>query len=137
MSEPFMLGITRDLLGPDGAPVYRGFGLDVLAGAAEIRHAFLAEHHPEVKPEQLSGLDAVVSLSPCWTRETFQRAERLVAVLRFGVGYDQVDVDACTAADVALCTSVGATSHSMAEAIVTWMLALTHRVLDKDRLMRE
>jgi phosphoglycerate dehydrogenase-like enzyme len=53
------------------------------------------------------------------------------------VGYDSVDVAACTAADVVLFITAGAVDHSVAEATVGWMLALTHQVRIKDTLVRE
>src|SRR5262249_50194166 len=64
-------------------------------------------------------------------------AADLLAIGRFGVGYDSVDVAACTAADVVLLIAAGAVDRSVAEATVTWMLALTHHVRIKDRLLRE
>lgn len=44
---------------------------------------------------------------------------------------------ACTAANVLATIAAGAVNHSMAEATVAWMLALTHHVAAKDRLVRE
>jgi phosphoglycerate dehydrogenase-like enzyme len=79
----------------------------------------------------------VISLAPRYTAESLQGVERLVAIVRFGVGYDMVDVAACTRADVLLCITSGAVNHSVAEATITWMLALSHRVFVKDRLTRE
>jgi phosphoglycerate dehydrogenase-like enzyme len=60
-----------------------------------------------------------------------------MAVLRFGVGYDTVDVAACTEAGVALFITSGAVNYSVAEAILGWMLALGHHCFQKDRLTRE
>jgi phosphoglycerate dehydrogenase-like enzyme len=48
-----------------------------------------------------------------------------------------VDVPACTVADVAVVIAAGAVDRSVAEATLTWMLALTHHVRTKDRLARE
>jgi phosphoglycerate dehydrogenase-like enzyme len=56
---------------------------------------------------------------------------------RFGVGYDAVDVAACTEADVLLFITAGAVDRPVAEAVVGWMIALTHHVRTKDRLVRE
>src|SRR5262249_47224113 len=56
---------------------------------------------------------------------------------RFGVGYDSVDVAACTEADVLLLIAVGAVDRSVAEATLTWMLSLAHHVRSKDRLVRQ
>jgi phosphoglycerate dehydrogenase-like enzyme len=56
---------------------------------------------------------------------------------RFGVGYDTVDVAACTAADVLLFIAAGAVDRPVAEATVMWMLALSHHLRTKDLLVRE
>jgi phosphoglycerate dehydrogenase-like enzyme len=60
----------------------------------------------------------------------------LLAIGRFGVGYDTVDVEACTERDVLAMITSGAVDRSVAEATVCWMLALTHHLAAKDRLVR-
>ena len=52
------------------------------------------------------------------------------------MGYDTVDVQACTEADVLLYTTVGAVDYPVATATLTWMLALGHNVRVKDNLVR-
>jgi phosphoglycerate dehydrogenase-like enzyme len=128
--------LTHDFLS-DGKLVYRDIGLSVLEEAPEVSHRFLETHHPIVKPEQLDGLDAIISLTPRYTRDSLAGVEGLTAIIRFGVGYDSVDVQACTDANVLLCITAGAVNHSVAEATLAWMLALSHRVLIKDRILRE
>jgi phosphoglycerate dehydrogenase-like enzyme len=91
----------------------------------------------ELAPEQLVGVHGVVVLTPRVTARSLANADDLLALSRFGVGYDSVDVAACTAADVALCIAVGAVDHSVAEATVGWMIALSHHMLAKDRMVRE
>lgn len=137
MAGPFRVGLTRDFLSPEGKLVYQDIGLDLLDAAPAVERAFLAAHSSPLRARDVEGLDAVISLAPVWTAETLKDAGRLAAVVRFGVGYDMVDVAACTAADVALATTPGAVNRPMAESILTWMLALSHRVLQKDRLVRE
>lgn len=127
---------TADFLTPSGDLVYKDIGLGRLDDAG-VAHAFFAAHEPEVRPAQLAGFDAVVSLTPRITTASLADVECLAAVVRFGVGYDMVDVDACTRADVALFITRGAVNHSVAEATIAWMLALSHRVPQKDRLVRE
>jgi phosphoglycerate dehydrogenase-like enzyme len=136
MAEPFRVGLTHDFLAPDGRLAYRDIGLDLL-DAAGIEHRVMDEHPMLMRPEDLRDYDAVISLAPRYEAQSLHGVNRLVAILRFGVGYDMVDVAACTERDVLLCITKGAVDHSMAEAIVTWMLALSHRVLDKDRLLRQ
>src|SRR5205814_199569 len=82
-------------------------------------------------------VNGVIVLTPRVTARSLSGAADLLAIGRFGVGYDSVDVAACTAADVALFISAGAVDRSVAEATIAWMLALTHHVRAKDRLVRE
>ena len=62
---------------------------------------------------------------------------RLTAVARFGVGYDTVDVDACTKAGIALVITPDGVRRPVAVSVITFMLALTGKLLTKDRLTRE
>lgn len=134
MSTPFAVGLTRDFLTADGKLVYKDIGLSVLKG---VPHRFLDRHEPMITPDLLKDVDAVISLTPKYTAASFAGLERLISVVRFGVGYDTVNVQACTDADVLLCITAGAVNHSVAEATIMWMLALGHRTFDKDRLVRE
>ena len=133
----FKVGLTRDFLAPDGKCVYKDIGLSVLDAGESVQYRFLNRHETTITPDMLDDLDAVISLTPKYTAASLERSERLVAIVRFGVGYDMVDVKACTDADVLLCITAGAVNHSVAEAIIAWMLALNHRVFEKDRLVRE
>jgi phosphoglycerate dehydrogenase-like enzyme len=137
VASPFRVGLTHDFLSAEGALVYRDIGLDLLKAEPAVEWSFLPPHPAALRPDDLRGLDAVISLAPRWTAESLRGSDRFLAVVRFGVGYDMVDVAACTAADVALCIAAGAVDRSMAEAALAWMLALSHRVLEKDRLVRE
>jgi phosphoglycerate dehydrogenase-like enzyme len=64
------------------------------------------------------------------------KAANLLAIARFGVGYEAVDVKACTAADVVVTITTGAVDRSVAEATIGWMLALSHNMRAKDKLVR-
>jgi phosphoglycerate dehydrogenase-like enzyme len=136
MPSAFSVGLTGDFRGPGGQPVYRDIGLDALEGAPGIAVHHFAEHRPELGPDQLAGLQGVIVLTPRVTARSLSGADDLLAVGRFGVGYDSVDVPACTAADVVLFIAAGAVDRSVAEATVAWMLALTHHVRAKDHLVR-
>jgi phosphoglycerate dehydrogenase-like enzyme len=133
----FRVALTGDFHRPDGTPLYREFGLGVLDGQPGIRRTAFAENLREIAPEQIGDAQAVIVLGPRVTAKSISRSDNLLAIGRFGVGYDSVDVPACTAADVALVTAVGAVDRSVAEATLGWMLALTHHVRTKDRLVRE
>jgi phosphoglycerate dehydrogenase-like enzyme len=137
MNSTFRVALTADFYDPNGQLRYRDIGLDLLAGVPGVEVGRFAEHHPEISPEQLAGVNAVIVLTPQVTAQSLSAAGDLLAVGRFGVGFDNVDVAACTAADVVLYIASGAVDRPVAEATVGWMLALSHHLLTKDRLVRE
>jgi phosphoglycerate dehydrogenase-like enzyme len=133
----FHVSLTGDFYCPNGEPKFADFGLSTLDGHPQIIVRPFAEHRPQIGADQLVGANGVIVLTPRVTRDTVARADDLLAVGRFGVGYDSVDVQACTEADVLVCITVGAVDRSVAEATVGWMIALTHHLSVKDRLTRE
>lgn len=137
MRDSFEIGLTCDFLTPDGELPFRDIGLDVLSENPAIHHRFMDSHPLLLTAEHIRDYDAIVSLAPRYTADTLDGVEQLVIISRFGVGYDMVDVEACTAADVALSIAKGAVDNSMAEAILAWMFALNYRVFEKDRLQRD
>lgn len=135
--RPFRVGFTHDFLTPDGQLTYEDIGLSILDAEPNIVYEFFPEHLSPVEAAQLRNYDAVISSAPKYTLESFAGSENLLAVVRCGIGYDMVDVSACTANGTLLSITSGAVNHSVAEAIVGWMLALSHRMKEKDRLVRE
>ncbi len=132
----FHVALTADFYQVDGSLKYRDIGLDRLQSDPRIVVTPFGRHHSEISPDQLSGVHGVIVLTPKVTAASLQGNSCLLAVGRFGVGFDSVDVAACTAADVALFITAGAVDHSVAEATVGWMLALTHHMRIKDQLVR-
>ena len=131
----FSIRLTADFF-DQGAPRYSDIGLSSLEAHPKISYDFLKEHHREMLPGQIQGAQGVIVLTPAVTRATLAGASETLAIGRFGVGYDLIDVTACTEADVAVFITAGATDRSVAEAALTWMLALSHNLLVKDRLVR-
>ena len=135
-AQPFRLALTADFYDSNGALQYRDIGLSLFANEPQITYNAFNEHRPEIGTDQLAGVNGVIVLTPKVSAATLAHADHLLAVGRFGVGYDNVDVPACTAADVVLFITVGSVNRSVAEATVGWMLALTHHMRTKDRLVR-
>jgi len=136
MPGRFRVGITRDFLTPDGGLAFRDIGLDLLDAAPEVAYEFFPEHRPEVTPEQIADYDAVIALGPRFGRETFASADRLLLIARFGVGYDRIDMPAATEASVAVTITPDGVRRPVASSVVAFVLALAHRMFDKDRLVR-
>lgn len=64
------------------------------------------------------------------------RCPNLLMVSSHGVGYDTIDVDACTAAGVAVLNQAGGNAEAVAEHVMAMMLCLSKRLIEVDRLMR-
>jgi phosphoglycerate dehydrogenase-like enzyme len=135
-AEKFVVALTADFYEGNGAPKYRDLGLSVLAENTRIEQRVFKEHRKQIGAEQIEGANGVIVLTPAVTAATVSNAEQLLAIARFGVGYDAVDVKACTAADVLVTITTGAVDRSVAEAIIGWMIALTHHLRIKDNLVR-
>ncbi len=136
MPASFNLKLTADFFDAAGKPKYQDIGLSVLSAAPHIQQSPFAVHSPEISPEQLAGANGVIVLTPKVTAKSVSQSKDLLAIGRFGVGYDSVAVPACTAADVAVFITSGAVDRPVAEAAVGWMIALTHNMRTKDRLVR-
>lgn len=136
MTAPFRVAISGDLRKDDGSPTYPDFDLAPLRAAAGVETAFLESASP-IRGEQLEDFDALILLSHRFAAESVPKSGRLAVVARFGVGYDTVDVDACTRAGVALVITPDGVRRPVAVSIITLMLALTGKLMVKDRLTRE
>jgi phosphoglycerate dehydrogenase-like enzyme len=87
-------------------------------------------------PDQLDQFDAIFALATKVDAESLRGVKRLACVARWGVGYDRIDVDALTAADVALCITPNAVRGPVAEAIFTFIFALAKNLTLQDRVSR-
>lgn len=132
----FRVALTADFYDEAGNPKFADLGLSVFDRQAHVAVSSLASHQPVIQSAQINGAHGVVVLTPQVTGESIAGCTDLLAIGRFGVGYDTVDVEACTRANVLAMIASGAVDRSVAEATIAWMLALTHHVLAKDRLVR-
>ena len=133
---PFRVTLTADFYDQNGKLHYQDIGLSLLDAQPQIRYGALTEYRADIGADQLDGINGVVVLAPRVTAATLDHPADLLVVARLGVGYDNVDVPACTAADVLLVITAGAVNRSVAEATVGWMIALTHHMRTKDQLLR-
>ena len=134
--DSFRIAITADFQDEHGQPRYRDIGLDTFAGHSHIVTSGFGKHFPEIQADQLRGCQAALVLTPRVTSASLAGNDQLLCLSRFGVGFDTVDIAACTEHDVLVTNTPGAVDRPVAEATIGWMLALTHRMLQKDRLVR-
>jgi D-3-phosphoglycerate dehydrogenase len=95
-------------------------------------------HDPPVEQfhQHLSSADAVL----CWLERVDQAAlavaPRLKVVSRYGVGFDTVDIAACTERDIPVMVVNGTNDLSVAEHAMMLMLAVARRALDNDQIVK-
>ncbi|MGI9146470.1 MAG: hydroxyacid dehydrogenase [Chloroflexota bacterium] len=142
MRETFRVGLTRDFLTADGSLALHDIGLDLLEQAPGVTWEFLPPESPstpstaELQAGQAQNYDALLVLAPRITAATLAGNDRLVLVARFGVGYDNVDVSACTGAGVMLTITPDGVRRPVATSVLAYMLSLSLRMFEKDRLTR-
>lgn len=130
----FRVGVTRDVRGSDGRlalPV----GLEPLERAG-VEWEFLADHPAELTSDLVEGYDALLHFSGGITAATLDGNRSLALVARYGVGLDTVDLDACTQQGVAVTITSDGIRRPMASAALALVLALSHRLLERDAVVR-
>ncbi len=132
----FRVALTADFFDDEGNTKFADLGTSVFDGQQHIQLSQFAEHRSAIAAEQVGDSQGVIVLTPAVTADSLTGCDDLLAIGRFGVGYDAVDVDACTKSDVLVMITTGAVDRPVAEATIGWMLALTHHMLVKDRLVR-
>ena len=133
----FRIGFSADFLREDGGLAFPDIGLSLLDGIGGVEYDFLREYRAEYVPEQLSSYDVLISLKPRISPRSLEGVTRLCAIGRCGVGYDNVDLAACTEQGIAVYITPGGVVRPVAESIVLLVLALSHRLLHKDRMVRQ
>jgi phosphoglycerate dehydrogenase-like enzyme len=128
--------LSADFLDERGTLIFPDIALDAIAGAPHISHRFLERYAPEYEPAQLQDADVLLSLKPKVTAKSLEGVMRLCAIGRFGVGYDNVDLAACTERDIAVYITRQAVVRPVASSIVLLVLAASHNLVWKDRMIR-
>jgi len=108
-----------------------------LDAAEVVEWGKLPGSSPEITSNQLEGFDIVIAGSPRWTQKSLEGNRQLLYVAKMSAGYNQIDVPALTKAGIMLTNTPGAVRRPVAVTIITFILALSSRLLTKDKLVRE
>jgi D-3-phosphoglycerate dehydrogenase len=130
------VALSGDFFDETGAPAFPMFDLNPLKERDGVELIVL-DRVNEIRADQLRDVDALILLQPKISAASLAGNDRLAVVARFGVGYDSVDVAACTAAHVAVVITPDGVRRPVAVSILTLMLALTGNLMIKNRLTRE
>ena len=134
--DKFRVALSSDFLKPDGTPAYPSFDLSPLEENPNIETAYIPAK-TVIDASDIAGFDALILLSSRFERDSFSHDGRLCLIARFGVGYDTVDVEACSDHAVALVITPDGVRRPVAVSILTLMLALCGKLMQKDRLIRQ
>ncbi|MEX2262754.1 MAG: NAD(P)-dependent oxidoreductase [Bryobacteraceae bacterium] len=135
MKSKFRLGLTPDFY-TDAKGKFEAVIDQALIGAAIECCPMPPQPGKIGTPDALNQFDAICSLALNIGPESLKGVERLALVARWGVGYDMIDVDALTEADVMLAITPDAVRRPVAEAILTLVFALLKNLRGQDRLTR-
>ena len=133
----FRVGVTRDFRQADGSLVFAPVDLAPLDEAPGIDWEFLARDERELTPDLIRGYDAIYHFSPSVTAASLEGIDELVLLARSGVGLDNIDLDACTAHGVVVTITPDAIRRPMASAAVALVLALAHRLIERNSAFHE
>jgi D-3-phosphoglycerate dehydrogenase len=85
----------------------------------------------------LKNAEAVIAGSEPYTPRVIQSLPKLRAIVRAGVGFDAVNLEACNVAGIPVCTTPGVNHHSVAEHTIAMLMGLARGFPLLDRKVRE
>ena len=131
----YRVALSSDFIKPDGSPAYPMFDLSPL-DAPNIEYEFL-KCTDEIDAAEIADYDALILLVHKFTANSVPQNGRLAVIARFGVGFDTVDVPACTANHIALVITPDGVRRPVAVSVMTFILALSGKLFQKDQLTRQ
>lgn len=133
----FTVGISPDFLDPAGRNVWGDIGLAGLDDAG-LDWEYMQDSAAALTPAQMERYDAILYAAPAVTAESFGGVANPPLILaRFGVGFDAVDLKACTAAGTVATITPDGARGPVATATLSMLLSVMHHTVTKDRLVRE
>jgi D-3-phosphoglycerate dehydrogenase len=91
----------------------------------------------EIEPDDIKGCDAIVISSAYFTRASLAGSDgRLKLIVRFGAGFERVDLDACTEHGIMVCHAPLGPTEPMAQGTLGLMIACATRMFQKDDVIR-
>lgn len=147
----FDLKFTGDLSDEAGRPNSE-LAWDLLDQAPHIRCGFLEDQQPtandptyqdrlysmEIRPHHVASANGIVICRPWLKASAFaEGSANLVTVGRAGIGYDKLDLRACTENDVVVFNSPHGLTHTTASAAMIFILALSRRFFLQERIVRD
>jgi D-3-phosphoglycerate dehydrogenase len=136
VTTKYRIGVSRDLLDPQGRPTFDPAALKILEDDPKLDWAWFGDGAGPVTAENIARFDGICLGAPELRAAALTGEPRTRIVARFGVGLDHCDVPAITAAGILLTNNPEGVRRSVASSALAFMLALGHRIPVMDRLVR-
>lgn len=134
----YKVGISASIRRADGSLAIPEVDLDPLLNDQRIEVSSLADvGGGELMAEHTAGFDAIILMLEKVGEHTFSKDQNLLLAARFGVGFDTVDLEACTRHGVAVALAPNGVRRPVATTVMGFMLALSLRIPLKDKLTRQ
>src|SRR5258705_3291960 len=135
-SDNCSVGIAGDTLRADGTSLVDKRVLQI-CDEAKLSWEFIPDSVKELTAAHGAQYDALCVLNPKVPAAVVSGTDsRVKIVARMGVGYDSVDVKACTENGVVLTNTPDGVRRPVATSILALILALSHKLATKDALTR-
>jgi D-3-phosphoglycerate dehydrogenase len=130
----FNVGLTTDLRNQKGEFSWGDIKIETIA---PLKWSFIEQQEKNFTPSMVSGFDAIAFAGPGVIPGSFASPdESPLIIARFGVGYDNIDLETCTKAGVALTITPDGSKKPVATAALTLTLATLHRLNAKMNLAK-
>ena len=131
----FRVGITPDWAEWTGDTL-KATVAEILEPLPDLQHEVMPDRPGGAEPAVLDRYDAVLAFGYPFPAESLAGIQRLSCIARWGVGFNWVDIDACTEAGVAVALSPNAVRRPIAEGILALIFGLTKNLRAYDRQVR-
>ena len=135
MAEKFRIGLSGDFR-TKATGLMDPFLKEVLDPLPHVSYDYF-DCGDEVEADNIKEYDAIISLATGYSKASLRGVEQVAIISRWGVGYDMVDVPACTEADILVAITTDGVRRPVAEAILTLLLALSKKLPENDKIVRQ
>ena len=136
MQPPFRIGIDPGW-GDNFEDHLGHFVRRLIDPRGDLRWELIPAPPEEVaSPEVIDKYDGLLIRAMPFNATSFAGVERLACISRWGVGFDAIDIEAATRADVMVALTPVAITRAVAETQIALILALAKRLPDLDRRTR-
>ena len=137
MAKQFRLALSPGFTRGRFAELFSGLTEDKSIEVSYIENEKNAAGDPVITAASLEDVDALILGLEQFHPASVPGNNALKLIARFGVGYNTVDIPTATEHGVAVVTTPNGVRRPVATAVITFLLALTMKLLEKDRIPRQ